>query len=198
MPIVMHFSTFLKFLTLNTGDKIRDLEKYAEPGGFDFYRSSRDGTMQHCAHGRSKERVISDIKASAAANTIERNCEIFEATASWLAKQAGQKLAASRGVWASPDRIFSVHIEPEIAFGNKNKPNIVAVYPRKEFRINRDQAGAGVILLKRAYSGTGEERFGVLDAFAEKAFWSPTNVSEALLDSEIATMENELKRILGR
>lgn len=198
MPIVMHFATFLKFLTLNTGDKIRDLEKYAEPGGFDFYRSSRDGTMQHCAHGRSRERVLTDIRASPAANTIERNCEIFEATASWLKKQTGHRFAASRGVWASPDRIFSVHIEPEIAFGGKARQNIVAVYPRKASRINRDQAGAGIILLQRAYRGSGEERFGVLDAYAQKAYWSPTNVSEALLDSEIATMENELKRILGR
>jgi hypothetical protein len=44
---------------------------------------------------------------------------------------------------------------------------------------------------------SGNEEFGVLDAYGEKAYWSPTNVSAALLDREIATIDAELKRIMG-
>lgn len=197
MPVIMHFSTFLKFLTLDTGDKIRHLEGYSTPGGFDFYRSSRDGVLQHSAHGRSRERVIKDIANIAPHNAVAHNVEIFEHAANWLEKQKGQRVVPSRGVWPSPNKIFSVHIEPEIGLIAGGTKKIVAVYPRREPRLNRDTAGAGVLLLRRAYRGVGDEEFCILDAYGEKAFKSPTNVSNALLDREIKTIEGELQRIMS-
>lgn len=196
MPVVMHFATFLKLLTLNTGDKIRDLERYAKPGGFDFYRPSRDGVVQHCAHGLTKDRVLKDIEASSTANSVERNKEIFEKVWGWVAAHPGAAAMPSRGVWRSPQKIFSVHIEPEISYQFKNEQHVIAVYPRKDVRINRDQAGAGLILLSRGYRGLGNEKFGILDAFGNKVLRTPTNISERLLENEIATIEAELARIL--
>jgi hypothetical protein len=196
MPVVMHFATFLKLLTLNAGDKIRDLERYAKPGGFDFYRPSRDGVMQHCAHGRSTDRVLKDIEAASAANSRERNKEIFDRVAAWLGSHAKDTSIPNRGVWRSPNKVFSVHIEPEISFRSKDAQQIIAVYPRKDVRINRDQAGAGLVLLSRGYKGFGNEKFGILDAFGNKVHRTPTNVSERLLDNEIAAIEGELSRIL--
>lgn len=192
----MHFSTFLKFLTLDTGDKIRDLEAYAKPGGFDYYRSSRDAVMQHSAHGRSREQVIKDIAAAAPHNAVAHNVEIFEHTADWLEKQKGKRVVPSRGVWPSPNKVFSVHIEPEIALDVGDKTKVVAVYPRKDPRLSRDTAGAGIVLLRRSYRGTGREEFAILDAYGQRAYKSPTNISEALLDREIQTIEGELQRIM--
>jgi len=197
MPVIMHFSTFLKFLTLDTGDKIRHLEGYATPGGFDFYRSSRDGVLQFSAHGRDRNKVMTDIAKLAPHNAVAHNIEIFEYTANWLDKQKGARIAPSRGVWPSPGRHFSVHIEPEIGLEQSGSKKIIAVYPRREPRLNRDKAGAGIVLLQRAYKGTGGEEFGILDAYGSKAYWSPTNVSAALLDREIATIDAELERIMG-
>jgi hypothetical protein len=197
MPVIMHFSTFLKFLTLDTGDKIRQLENYAKPGGFDFYRPSRDGVLNYAAHGKSQESIIADIEKQAAPNSANHNIEIFENVATWIDKQSGIKIAPSRGVWPSPSKIFSVHIEPEIGIEKGEIRRVLAVYPRREPRLNRDKAGAGVLLLQKAYKGNGNEEFGILDAYGQKAFWSPTNVSSTLLDIEISTIENELKRILG-
>lgn len=197
VPVIMHFSTFLKFLTLDTGDKIRQLEAYATPGGFDFYRPSRDGVLQFAAHGRSKENVIRDIQTNAPSNTVAHNVEIFVHTANWLDKQKnGQRIAPARGVWPSPRKHFSVHIEPEIGFEKAGKRKILAVYPRRAPRLNRDQAGAGIILLSRAYRGAESEEFGILDAHGSRAFWTGTNVSSAILDREIATIDSELERIL--
>jgi hypothetical protein len=51
-------------------------------------------------------------------------------------------------------------------------------------------------LLSRGYRGFGNERFGILDAFGNKVHRTPTNISERLLDNEIATIEAELARIL--
>ena len=197
MPVIMHFSTFLKFLTLDTGDKIRQLESYASPGGFDFYRTSRDGVLQFSAHGRSRKAVAQDIAKLAPSNAIAHNIEIFDKAADWLEKQSGKRIAPSRGVWPSPEKCFSVHIEPEIGLEQGEKKKIIAVYPRREPRLNRDKAGAGVVLLRRAYKGFGVEDFGILDAYGEKAYWAPTNVSEALLDREIATIDAELMRIMS-
>lgn len=196
MPVIMHFSTFLKFLTLDTGDKIRQLESYATPGGFDFYRSSRNGVLEYSAHGRARKLVTQDIVKTAPANAAGHNVEIFEHVANWLDKQKGSRIAPARGVWPSPEKTFSVHIEPEIGLDTGEKRKVIAVYPRREPRLNRDKAGAGVILLRRAYKGGGQEDFGILDAYDSKAYWSPTNVSEALLDREIATIDAELKRIM--
>ena len=197
MPVIMHFSTFLKFLTLDTGDKIRQLEGYATPGGFDFYRTSRDGTFQHSAHGTSRKKIVADIAKIAPTNAVAHNVEIFEHAADWLEKQNGNRVAPARGVWPSPNKVFSVHVEPEIGLEIGGKKKIVAVYPRREPRLNRDKAGAGLLLLKRGYKGSGDEEFAILDAYGQKAFWSPTNVSGALLDREIETIEGELKRIMS-
>lgn len=100
-------------------------------------------------------------------------------------------------MWPSPLKIFSIHIEPEICIEKGDIRRVLAVYPRREHRLNRDKAGAGVMLLQKAYKGNRNEDFGILDAYGQKAFWSPTNVSSTLLDIEISTIENELKRILG-
>ena len=88
MPVIMHFSTFLKFLTLDTGDKIRQLENYAKPGGFDFYRPSRDAVLNYSAHGKSFKSVVQDIAKQAGQNTVGHNTEIFENVARWLDKQS--------------------------------------------------------------------------------------------------------------
>lgn len=197
MPIIMHFSTFLKFLTLDTGDKIRQLENYAKPGGFDFYRTSRDAVLNYSAHGKPHKNVVSEIAKLAPQNAVSHNIEIFENVATWLDKQPGARIAPSRGVWPSPLKKFSVHIEPEIGLEKGDKPKILAVYPRREPRLNRDKAGAGILLLRKAYKGLGTEEFGILDAYGQKAFWSPTNVSSALLDIEISLIDQELTRIMG-
>jgi hypothetical protein len=193
----MHFSTFLKFLTLDTGDKIRHLEGYATPGGFDFYRTSRDGVFQYSAHGSARSKVVQDIAKIAPVNAVAHNVEIFEHAADWLDKQKGKRVAPARGVWPSPNKIFSVHIEPEIGLEVGERRRIVAIYPRRGPRLNRDKAGAGLLLLKRGYKSDGDEDFAILDAYGGKAFSSPTNVSSALLDREIETIEGELKRIIG-
>lgn len=197
MSIVMHFATFLKLLTLNTGDKLRDLERYSKPGGFDFYRSSREGVAQHLTHGRSRDEVIKDIEATASASSRDRNRDIFERVADWITSQSGKPEVPNKGVWRSPNKIFSIHIEPEIALSNKSGQQVIAVYPRRDTRINRDQAGAGLLLLGRGYRRSGDESFGILDAFGNKVHRTPTNVSERVLDNEISFIESELKRILA-
>ena len=197
MPVIMHFSTFLKFLTLDTGDKIRQVENYAKPGGFDFYRTSRDAVLNYSAHGKARKAVLAEIAKVASTTAAGHNAEIFEHASEWLDKQKGERIAPARGVWPSPNKKFSVHIEPEIGLEGETATKVLAVYPRKAPRLNRDKAGAGILLLEKAYKGAGGEKFGILDAYGSKAFWTPTNVSSTVLDVEIQTIEAELTRIMG-
>ena len=89
MPVVMHFSTFLKLLTQSTGDKIRDLSKYSQAGGFDYYRTSREGVASLCSDSKPLELVLMKIKAMAPENAVDRNIEIAEHCSNWLKKQSG-------------------------------------------------------------------------------------------------------------
>ncbi|MCR5857300.1 hypothetical protein [Mesorhizobium sp. J428] len=198
MPVIMHFSTFLKLLTQNTGDKIRDLSKCSQAGGFDYYRTSRDGVASLCGDSKSLEFVKMRIKAMAPENAIDRNVKIAEHCSNWLKKQTGTGKKAGKALWTSPKKIFSVHIEPEICLTQGGTNRILAVYPRDEPRINRDQAGAGILLIQKSYkAGSGPNKFGILDAFAERAYWSPTNSSQSILDHEITMIENELTKVLA-
>ena len=102
-----------------------------------------------------------------------------------------------KGLWTSPKKIFSVHIEPEICLSQGGVDRVLAVYPRNEPRINRDQAGAGILLIQKSYPAEGQIKFGILDAFAEKAYWSPTNSSQSILEHEVTMIENELSKVLA-
>ncbi len=92
MPIIMHFSTFLKFLTLDTGDKIRQLENYAKPGGIDYYKTSCDAVLKYSVHGMSQKNAIAAIAKSAPQNAVSHNIEIFENVASGWTNKLGKEL----------------------------------------------------------------------------------------------------------
>lgn len=194
----MHFATFLKLLTQDRGDQIRDLEKYGTPGGWDFWRPLRDGMSAFVGHGRSFEAVREDIEVNAAGNSRARNIEVFEQAAEWVSKQSGTGFIPNRGVWKSPGGMFSVQIEPEIGLERRNgRQLIVALYGRAEPRIRRDQAGAATILLESSYRSNADIEFGILDAAAGTLHKARTNVSQSLLEAETHFIDEQLARILG-
>lgn len=193
MIVKMHFSTFMKILAMNPGDKIRHISKYEQPGGYDYYISSRKGVRDYCLNLKTKEQVIRMIESSP--NSSERNLEIFDSMETWKKKNRGLYSKPYKGIWRSPNKFFGVHIEPEIAYHAGDIQHVVAVYPSKNERINRDQAGAGILLLQKGYKGTGKEKFGIYDVEANKTHRAQTNISARLLENEIEFIENELKRI---
>ncbi len=198
MPVVMHFATFLKLLTQDTGDKIRDLEKYGRPGGYDFWRPLRDGMDAFVGHGLGIEDVRRDISINASANSSTRNLEVFEQAATWVSRQNGRGFIPNRAVWRSPGGMFSVQIEPEIGLERRNGCQLVAaIYGRKEPRIRRDQAGAATLLLERTYRSNEDVEFGILDASAGVLHRARSNVSEALLDAETRFIDDQLSRVFA-
>ncbi len=197
MPVQMHFSTFLKLLTLDTGDKIRQLTNYTRPGGFDFYRSLREATIAHTEGQRSVDEAEKILRASAGSNTLDTNLEIFHRVAAWLSKQSGTCVPSPRAVWPSPAKQFTIVIAPEISIQRGNEIRTLAIYPRRQARLNGDKAGAAIILMQQCLPAPDGTRFGILDVFGERAHHSSTNYSSAVLAREIATIDDELARLMG-
>lgn len=191
MPVTMHFSTFLKFLTLSDGDRVRELEAYSEPGGFDFYRPLREASTALVADGHSVERCTNSIRARCNDRNRGHNLEAFQRVVDFMARQRQIAERPVKSVWRSPRRVFSVHIEPEFLITRQGIRTAVAVYPRAQTSLNRDTAGAGIVLLRNAYRGE-VDGYGILDAMAGNAYWTPTNVSERVLQSVVGFIETQL------
>jgi hypothetical protein len=194
MPVTMHFSTFLKFLTLSDGDRLRELEAYSEPGGFDFYRPLREASTAHLADGHSVDRCRTSIQNRTNDRNRGHNLEAFEGVASFGSRQRPILERPVKSIWRSPRRIFNVHIEPEFLILRQGLRTAVAVYPRGQSALNRDTAGAGIVLLRNAYRGE-VDGFGILDVMAGNAYWTPTNVSERVLQSMVGFIELHLSEL---
>jgi hypothetical protein len=185
----------MKLLTLSTADKIRDLQKYATPGGFDFYKPSRDAVRAYCSGGLSREEVERQIVSASTQNSLATNKGIFGKVVEWLDKQSGSYDQPNIYSWTSPNKVFSVIVEPEIKIISSDV-RFIAVYPKLDVKLTRDQAGAGILLMRQTGKFAENEKLGVLDAYRTKAFWTPTNVSAGLLTHEVQVIENELNTIL--
>lgn len=197
MP-VLHFATFLKLLALPTGDKLKAVAKYGEDsGGFDYWKPLRSGVIQYCAHGKSREEVHRHISQNSGRTNQERCSSKFESVADWSDKQSGAGFAPNRGVWRSPQALFSVHIEPEIGYETNSNTKITAIYPTSSATLTADTAGAGLILLRDNYRNASNETFGVYQVDTNRCFRRITNNSEAILRADIATLENAFAQILN-
>ncbi len=192
--INMNLSTFLKLLTLNTGEKLRDVQKYKEAGGYDFYQALR---AAHLKFGPTPDVSlgIDFISARASANAKKVNEDLYRASHEWILKQKGEFFSPSRALFRSPRNVFSVTVNPEIGLRTKSVDTAYAIYPRQHVRINRDQAGAALLLMSEAYGDTSNMQFGVLDVTADKAFRTPTNMSKAILDAEVRFLEIEFLKL---
>lgn len=189
MP-VLHFSTFLKLLALPTSEKLKAVAKYGESsGGFDYWKSLRSGCIQYCAHSEPREDVYRHILSNSGPQNGPRCVEAFDITANWIDRQTGQGFAPNRGVWASPARNFSVHIEPEVGLSSSKTSKVTAIYPTASAVLTADVAGAGLILLRNNYRSSTNEEFGIYQVGNNRCYRRITNNAEAMLAADIATLD---------
>ncbi|MCE7029032.1 hypothetical protein [Jiella avicenniae] len=192
MPTQMHFATFLKFLTQDIGNNIKDLSRYGGGGGKDFYGPSRRGVSELLSAECDLNLLIKKVQQASLPNAVETNASVIAEVSSWLSAQKGERFEPEKAVWKSPNGYFSLSIEPEIGLTKGAETKIIAVYPRRNGRLNREKAGAGIILLQEAFPHLGGVRFGILDSSAGKAFWSGTNSSAGVLRHHVRMVEDEL------
>ena len=201
-PTVMAFATFLKLLSQTAGERIRDLEKYATPGGYDFWRPLREGIDEKSVHGLSDDFVLKGIEQKSAQNQAPRNQAVFSSVSIWLEKQKGKGGIPPKGVWKSPNGVFTIRVEPEISLlQNSGNSLVIAIYGRKEPRISRDDAGAALLVLKQSLGDVAGRTYGILDAGSEsesaRLTKTGTNVSEQVLSTAVVMIEAQLLKVKG-
>lgn len=195
MPI-LHFATFLKLLASPTGDRIRNISRYAQPGGFDYWRPLRSGITRMALNGTTNEDARLYVSDNASENNRENCLNQFDKVAGWLGRQSGTVGDVSRrGVWNSPNGVFSVHIEPELEIMGRTGSRIIAFYPTDKPSLNRDIAGSGILLLRRYYGEGSNSQFQIYDVNRNLCHRTPTNVSRNLLDADIQDIEYHFENL---
>ncbi len=132
-----------------------------------------------------------------ASDTNKDNCiDRFDKIAAWVSRQSGTcSDVTRRGVWNSPNEVFSVHIEPEVQITGRGGSRIVAFYPTDQPSLNRDIAGSGILLLRRFYGEGNNSQFQIYDVNRNLCHRTPTNVSLGLLDADIQDIEHHFSNL---
>ena len=189
MP-VLHFSTFLKLLASPTGERIRSISKYAQPGGFDYWRSLRTGIAMMALPDTTVADARLYVHDNSGGNNRDNCLDRFDNISSWVNRQSGALSEVSqRGVWTSPNEVFSVYIEPELEIIGRNGSRVIAFYPTEQPALNRDVAGSGILLLRRYYGEGSNSQFQIYDVNRNLCHRTPTNVSGELLNADISDIE---------
>jgi hypothetical protein len=163
----------------------------------DYWRPLRAGLTQLTLHGTSAADARQYVEDNAFTNVRgnPENCiDRFDKISTWAAKQSGN-LADSpqRGVWTSPNELFSVHIEPDFTILGRDNARVVSCYPTDAPQLSRDTAGSGIILLRRFYGEASNYSFQIYDVNRNRCYKSPTNISESLLTADIDDIERHFR-----
>lgn len=196
MPHKLHFSTFLRLLASTTADRMRTIEKYAEPGGFDYWKTLRSAITQYTLGTLDRNGVERYISANAGGNSEKNTLDRFNLVADWMGRQTGQGYAPSQGLWTSPNELFSVFVEPEIGLVSSSRDRVVACYPTNSPPLTRDCAGSGIVLLNRHFGEGFNGSLEVYDVKRNRCHRTPTNLSARQLDADIADIERHFHAIL--
>jgi hypothetical protein len=97
----------------------------------------------------------------------------------------------------SPNSVFGVRVEPEIAAATNKDRYILAVYCHKTVRPSATQAGIGIILMRSALAGKYQptDRLGILDVIASKQFVAVPDFSEKVFASQVSFLEREIAEV---
>jgi len=183
-------NTLLKLMSQRSEDKVRDLRKYDEPGGYDatklFRKAIQSGLLEGGLEGVAAriERIPVPIEKSRAKGffpLLKRKLEAIGTTF----------VEPPRTLWRSPKRTFSVDFHPEAAVIEGNHRTIVFVYCNQKTRPTPTSAGALIVLARRALADILDEadEVVVLDIARGVNHRTVNNTSAAVLDKEIADLD---------
>jgi hypothetical protein len=184
-------NTLLKLMSQRSEDKVRDLRKYDEPGGYDatklFRKAIQLGLLEGGLSGVEAriDRIPVPAEKSRAKGffpVLKRKLEAIGTTF----------VEPPRAVWRSPKRTFSVDFHPEAAIIEGNHRTLVFVYCNQKTRPTPTSAGALIVLAQRALSEALAEadEIVILDIARGTAHRTVNNTSPAVLDKEISDLDS--------
>lgn len=193
----MGMMTFLKgLLGKSTMEKVRDYGRYLEPGGYDFYRGLKEAIKDYVYQNKKLSAVEESINK--AKNPVERkhNLEAFRSFVVWVEKNGGEFIAPPKGIYKSPNEIFSIKIEPELAVKNDGIISVFTFWTIKKPLLTKIVAGVGIYLMESALKKGAfkEANFYIVKIDTGKLYdyTSKPNNPSILLNAEVAQIESIL------
>lgn len=195
----LSFTTFVKLALMpTTQGKFGALQRMMNSDrGYDFYKQ-----MKFAAKGVARGEVeASEIiaKLSTIKNPVERDHNVRMAThfLEWWKEQSGALALKERpsGYYKADGMLFGIRLQPELAYVQNEKINVIYLWATKNPAITKQAAAAGLQMLKGrlgkgSFSGA---RFSILN-LRNKTLLSDdliSNQSEALFNADVAGI-NEL------
>lgn len=193
---VIGLSTFVKLVSQRTEEKLREIAKYERPGGFDRYQFAKEGLTDHIVLGKPLGDVIADLPGSDQ-NFVDANADVVSAVADWKKKFGGKGIDSPRGIWRSPNDKFSIAIKPEFGVEKGGRRHFVSIYSHGSVRPTATSVGAGLLAASAALRDSLEETDIVcfLDVRLPKLYKKAPNLSQKVLDSEVAFFEAEFEKV---
>ncbi|MBI3437858.1 MAG: hypothetical protein HY054_04270 [Proteobacteria bacterium] len=183
-------NTLLKLMSQRSEDKVRDLRKYDEPGGYDATKSFRRA-IQLGLPEAGLAGVALRIEKIPVPSEKSRAKGFFPVLKHKLESIGTKFIEPPRALWRSPKRMFSVDFHPEAAIIEGNHRALVFVYCNQKTKPTPTSAGALIVLARRALKEVSEEadEIVVLDIARGTAYRAVNNTSAEVLDKEIADLD---------
>ncbi|MCG8440789.1 MAG: hypothetical protein MI723_03180 [Caulobacterales bacterium] len=188
------FATFLELLAMPVAQQITDrgaLDRYEGPDRWRVMREAlRDQARREARYGCSDPTLAQ----------IGSNCDRARAVEVLhkLRERARNRppLPPVQRVWRSPRGVFDVMVEPELSLRESGKHLHIHVYYHPFVRINKVAAGAGVLLMQRAFArgDDAEVSCAVFDMRAGKLWRRPAEGSHEALDFQCLIAEGAVRR----
>ncbi len=204
MVDAVSFTTFLKIsMQATTNAKIKEIEKlYTGEGGYDFYKKLKRVPVDF-ANGKLKVNQLTGYM-SGITRDVEKthNTKMALAFCNWW--QAQNNVSAVKRPkplkYIPTGFDFKIRIAPELAYTDRNEHNLIYLWAVAKPALNKITAGAGIKLLKDAFSETPYSDYSmkILDLRKNKLFDenSLTNQSGLILNAELAQFD-AIKKSLG-
>lgn len=164
------FTTFLKVCAATPLGKIRELQAFTRPGGYDFYKILKKLAVEICSGKMSLLEAENQIARITNVAERKHTLEAIRIFYQWFVVQKLDWETPPRGVAKStPSGIVTIRLEPEIAFkGDGAAPNVLYLWNLNKPALKSDLASEGLRLLSRDLSHASDHKFGIFDLRTNK------------------------------
>jgi hypothetical protein len=194
---VLGLSTFLKLTVLSPADQLRDVQAYADPGGYDRYWSFKDSAKELVQHHKSIDQAVAKILSLSNESERKDNHDLLMRLVEWRKKNPLPGFLAPEGLWTSPNQIFAVRVSPEIAMFSNKERYILSAYCHKSIRISPTAAGMGVIIMRKALAGKHlvGDKIGILDLISGRRMMSIPKFANTAFPSQVSYLEHAIQQV---
>lgn len=164
------FTTFLKICASTSLGKIRELQRFTRPGGYDFYKVLKQLAPAICSGKISISEAENQISRITRDAERKHTLQAIRTFHQWCSTRKLEWQTPPKGVSKSaPSGLVTIRLEPEIAFRDDGGIlNVLYLWNLNKPELKSELAGEGLRLLTRDLSRSSEIKFGIFDLRANE------------------------------